>query len=409
MAINVTFYSILNLNIMIQQMRKTGASKFHLLFLSALVFAACNNVNHDSPGDTTTISNDTASIIIKPLLFVGSYSQSFYVFDFDTVAKTLNLVTKSPAIVNPSYLVIHPNRKWVYAVSETNDGSVEAFQIDANVDSLQFLNSLKVHGDSPCFISVDKTGRYVLVANYNSGNVSVLKINTDGSLANQLFTDQHTGKSLVAGRQDGPHAHQILQAANGFVYNTDLGVDKIYVYKLDTASGSLIDTKNYILMEKGAGPRHLAFHPNLKWIYVLGELNGTIEAFNMNNENGSCQLFQTVSSLQAGANLPAASADIHISPDGRFLYASNRAEHNNIAIFAIDQNNGLLELVGHQSTLGKTPRNFTFDPSGNFLLVANQDRNSIIVFRIDHATGKLIDTGIKCVVSSPVCLAFYQL
>ncbi len=347
------------------------------------------------------------------LLFVGTYTQEtstgIYVYKMDTATGALSKICTSPKTNNPSYLAIHPNKKWFYAVNEENSGTISAFSFDSAQNKILLINSVASKGDYPCYVSISKTGRYVMAANYNSGSVAVFPIGSNGSLGQASSVDQHTGSGPVAGRQDGPHAHMIIQAENNFVYSTDLGIDKILIYTLDTINGKIQTTGNDASTDPGAGPRHIAFHSNQQWAYVVCELNGTVEAFRVNNSTGALTRFQTVSTSPQGETRAAASADIHITPDGKYLYASNRGDINNIAMYAINQSTGKLTLLGHQTTHGRTPRNFVIDPAGNFLLVANQDDNNIITFKIDRSSGLLIETGNQTSIPNPVCLKFLEL
>jgi 6-phosphogluconolactonase len=254
-------------------------------------------------------------------------------------------------------------------------------------------------------VSIDHTGQFAMLANYVSGNVAAYPIRKDGSLNEASAVHQHTGKGTTA-RQEGPHAHMIIPGLSNYIYSTDLGTDRIMLYTLD--SDGKFTLKKEIETQVGAGPRHLAFHSNQKWAYVVNELNGTIEAFHLNKTTGDLSRFQTVSTLPEGQTVFAGSADIHITPSGKYLYASNRADVNNIAMYSINQENGMLKIIGHQSVLGKAPRNFVIDPTGKFLLVANQDSNSVITFQIDSETGKLIETGLQTEIPTPVCLKFLE-
>lgn len=356
----------------------------------------------------------------KPaLLFVGTYtdgkSQGIYLYQMDRTTGALSYVSVSPKTANPSYLVIHPNHKWLYAVNElggSNDkylGAVSAFRIDLAKKQLEFVNTVPSHGNYPCHISIDASGRYVFVANYGSGNIAMYPINKDGSLADASFTDQHRGKGPNANRQEGPHAHMIMQGFDPrFVYNTDLGMDKILVYKLDDVNAKLLPTDMDASAEPGSGPRHIAFHPNREWAYVVNELKGTIEVFSVDKLTGALTRFQDISTLAEGETREPGSADVHITPNGKYLYATNRGEISNIAMFAIDQESGKLRLLGHQSVKGKTPRNFVIDSSGTFVLVANQNSSNVVTFRIDQATGILKETGIETEIPNPVCLKFLE-
>jgi 6-phosphogluconolactonase len=350
-------------------------------------------------------NSDSLDIDKQLLLFVGTNSSFFYVYLMDTATGALSKVCSSPSTSSSSYLTIHPNKKWIYSVDGNGPGNVSAYGFDSVKNQIKFFNSVSSKGDAPCHISVDKTGKFAMVANYNSGSAAVFPINADGSLAQFSGFDQHSGKGTVAGRQDGPHAHMIVQADNNFVYNTDLGLDKIFIYNLDTATGKIKDAGNDAIAVTGAGPRHIAFHPNHLWAYVVCELGGIVETFNIDNTSGALTFVQSVSTLPSESTATPGSADIHITPDGKYLYASNRGTVNNIAMFSISQDSGKLSLIGNQATNGNSPRSFIIDPSGKFLLVANEQGN-IVTFKIDYSTGKLISTGIKTTVTSPECLKF---
>lgn len=352
----------------------------------------------------------------KPLLlFVGTYtknskSKGIYLYEMNRNTGALSYVSTCVTI-NPSYLAIHPNKQWLYAISEVggdnpkSTGLISAFKIDSIKKEVTFINSVSAQGNGPCYVSIDQTGNFAMLANYGSGNVAIFPINKDGSLKEASSSHQHVGKGHTP-RQEGPHAHMIMPGLSNYIYSTDLGTDRIVQYTLDD-QGKL-NLKKEIEAKSGAGPRHLTFHSNQKWVYVINELNGSIEAFNLNKSTGDFIRFQTISTLPVGQSVFAGSADIHISPSGKYLYASNRADVNNIAMYSINQNTGELQLIGHQSVLGKAPRNFIIDPTGTFLLVANQDSNSVITFRIDSATGKLVETGLQSEIPTPVCLKFFE-
>jgi 6-phosphogluconolactonase len=270
------------------------------------------------------------------------------------------------------------------------------------------LNQQRSMGNHPCYITVDKTGKWVIVGNYSSGTVAVLPVRKDGSLGEAVTVKQHEGSGVSKERQEGPHVHStVLSPDNKTLFVPDLGIDKIMLYAFNANNGSLkAKTNPYIKLADGSGPRHFDLHPNGKWAYLIQEMAGTITAFNF--RNGSLRSFQTISSLPAGFSKSFSSADIHVSPDGKFLYASNRDSANDIAIYKIHPSTGRLSLVGHQSTLGKTPRNFNFDPSANFLLVANQRSDDIIIFRRNVQNGLLRDTGKKISVGNPVCIKWIE-
>jgi len=243
-----------------------------------------------------------------------------------------------------------------------------------------------------------------MVANYGSGTVALFPIQNEGSLTEATWVDQHIRKDVLPGH-DGAHAHMIIPSPYGnFAYAVDLGTDKIYLYKIDPDELKLISPGVDTETKPGAGPRHMVFHPNKNLAYVVNELNGTIEAMKADTVTGLLTRFQVISTLPEGESGEAACADIHISPSGKYLYASNRGIINNIAIYEINTQSGQLTLAGHQPVKGKTPRNFIIDPTGTFLLVANQNSDNIVTFRIDKATGRLIDTGLEVTVPSPGCL-----
>jgi len=269
------------------------------------------------------------------------------------------------------------------------------------------LNQQPSLGGAPCYLFVDRGGRFVLVANYVGGNVAVLPIRSDGSLGEATDLKQDLGSSINAERQEGPHAHcVVLDAANRFAYACDLGTDKIMIFRFDSQRGKLISNKTpWVQVKPGGGPRHLTFHPGGKYAYVINELHATVTTFARDPGQGNLKELQTIRTLPADFTAENTSADIHISPDARFLYCSNRG-HDSIAAFRIDPRSGKLTFVAHQSSGGKTPRNFAIDPTGAFLLVANQNSGNIVTFRRDVKTGQLSATGQVAEVPSPVCLKF---
>jgi 6-phosphogluconolactonase len=281
---------------------------------------------------------------------------------------------------------------------------VSAFSFDKQTGSLSFIDQQFSKGDDPCYVSVDKTGRWIAIANYTSGTLSILPINKDGGLDSAVTKIQHKGKGVDKERQEGPHVHcTIFSKDNKYLFATDLGLDKITIYSFDEKKGTLAEAQPaFVSTDPGKGPRHLTFHPNNKYAYLIQEMGGIVSAYQYSN--GKFKLIQNISSLPTNYKGPIGSADIHVSVDGNFLYASNRDESNTIAIFKIDQQTGKLTVIGHQSTIGKTPRNFNFDPSGNFLLVGCQSSDEIVIFKVNKATGMLTDTGKRINVGKPVCV-----
>jgi len=349
------------------------------------------------------------------LVYIGTYtrgkSEGIYVYRMDRATGALRYSSKATGIQNPSFLALHPQGRYLYAVNELKEfggkssGAVSAFSIDSRTGALTFLNQQPSLGTDPCHLSVDKTGRYVLVANYSSGSVCVLPIQQDGRLGQHTDFIQHQGSSVNPQRQQGPHAHSvILDTSNRFAFVADLGMDKIMVYQLDLSAGKLKPhSVPFVQVQPGAGPRHFTFHPSNKYAYVINEIGSTVTAFTYDATRGVLKEVQTVPTLPQGFSGTNHCADIHVHPSGRFLYGSNRG-HDSIAIFSIDEATGKLTPIGHESTQGKTPRNFAIDPSGAFLLAANQNSDSIVTFRIDQQTGKLTPTGHVAEVPMPVCL-----
>jgi 6-phosphogluconolactonase len=397
---------------------KTIFNSMPIILCSILLGAGCKNHTmknvHDSEAADTAFN----------ILYVGTYTEKeahvdgkatgIYVYKLDMTTGTLSYISTSPETTNPSYIQVHPRGQWLYAVNETGStqgepsGTVSAFRLSKGGTVLEFINTVPSGGNYPCFIQIDKTGRFGLVANYGSGTVALLPLNADGSLGTAVSTDRHAGRG-PSERQETAHAHTIeVSPDNRFAYSCDLGTDKIYCYLLDTAKGKLVASGDPYATQPGSGPRHLAFHPLKNFVYVINELNGTIEGMTVDTQTGSLSRFQIISTLAEGNGRTASCADIHITPSGKFLYASNRGTNNNIAMYAIAENNGTLTLIGHQEVKGKTPRNFVIDPTGSYLLVANQDSDNVVTFRIDPVTGKLIDTGIEVSIPTPVCLKFLR-
>jgi 6-phosphogluconolactonase len=301
----------------------------------------------------------------------------------------------------------------LYAVNEVEEfagkksGAVSAFSVDQRTGELKFLNQQPSLGGSPCYVVVDRTDRFVLVANYSGGNVAVLPVLRDGSLGEATDMKQGSGSSINTERQEAPHAHCIvMDPANRFAYACDLGADKIMIFNFDRRRGKLIPGKfPWVQVKPGAGPRHLVFHPAGNYAYVINELHATVTAYAHDRANGNLTEVQTIATLPTDFTGANTSADIHVSPDGKFLYSSNRG-HDSIAAFKINSQNGRLTLIAHESTGGKGPRNFAIDPTGNFVLVANQKSDNIVTLRRDRKTGRLSAIGQIAEVPSPVCLKF---
>ena len=351
----------------------------------------------------------------EQFLIIGTYtsgsSDGIYVYKFNTETGENSFVS-SVKTSNPSYLAISPNKKYVYAVNENADstrftvtGHVAAFSFDKTTGKLNFINKHESGGKHPCYVAIDKTGKWVIVGNYSSGSLAVLPVRSNGSLDSAVHVIQHEGSSVNSERQEAPHVHAtVLNKNNKTLYVPDLGLDEVMLYNLDTKTGKLKEfDPPLVATEPGAGPRHLDIHPNGNYAYLMEELTGSVSVYKI-EKNGFLSLVQNISGLPRDFTGEVGSADIHVSPDGKFLYCSNRGESNTLGIFSIDKSNGQLEWIDHQSTLGKTPRNFNLDPTGNFLLVANQNSDEIVIFKRDKETGLLTDSGKRIKVLKPVCL-----
>ena len=339
------------------------------------------------------------------LLYIGTYTESVYLVRMDRRSGELLRVGSVSAGPNPSFLTIHPNRRVLYAVNELDKGTVRAFAIARATGALTLLNDQASEGGAPCYLSVDRTGRALLVANYAGGNVALLPIEPNGALARAASVVQHTGKGPNAERQEAPHAHCIIpDPSNGFALAADLGADRVFVYRLDL-DGKALRHVGEAVMRPGAGPRHIAFHPSLPLVFVANELDSTVATLRFDASAGALAPQSTQSTLPAGWTGTNYPADIHVAANGRSLYVSNRG-HNSIAVFSVAASTGALALEQTVSTEGDWPRNFSLDPSGRWLLVANQRSNSVVVFGRDPANGTLTPTKQKVEIPSPVCLRF---
>lgn len=341
--------------------------------------------------------------------FVGTYtnkdSEGIYHYGLGQDGQLVNLGLAA-ATENPSFLAVDKDRQVLLAVNEVdqnNRGGITSFKITG--DSLSAINRESTGGAHPCHVAIIENG-YVLVANYTGGSVGLLKLKKDGAISNVLDLQQHRGKGTAA-RQDGPHAHSAwFNPYDKSVIAVDLGTNQLWFYDLDTAVGKLtLSAPSTLTMAPGAGPRHLAIHPQQHWLYVINELNATV-ALVKPSGTGFYEIAQTLSTLPKGYSGDNTCADIKISGDGRFLYASNRG-HNSIAVFSIDARDGSLQALGHVSTRGDGPRNFSISPDGKFLLVANQHTDNIISFKRDTNTGLLYFLD-EISAPTPVCILFYQ-
>lgn len=364
------------------------------------------------------------------LLFVGTYTEpilfgtgkilqgkgeGIYVYAFDPDAMSLRPVSLAKGIRNPSYLCFSKDGSFVYAVNELKEyqggksGSISAFSFDRGTGALKFLNSRPTRGTDPCHVALDNTGKFAAVSNFMSGSVIVYKIREDGSLGDEASYMQHRGSSVNAVRQAGPHAHSsIFSPDNGFMYVPDLGLDRVVAYAFDQGTGALEERGSRAMTaEPGAGPRHLEFSSDGSRAYVINELASTLSVFSL-KEGGSFSEIQRIPTLPEGFEGQSTCADVHLSPSGDCLYASNRG-HDSIAWYRVDSGSGLLEAGGFESTRGRTPRNFALDDSGKYLFAANQDSDTIAVFDVESEKGRPLFTGRVLEVPTPVCLRFLSL
>lgn len=343
-------------------------------------------------------------------LIVGTYtnacqSKGIYVYDFNTTTLDYKLKSSTDGVVNPSYLTVSEDKRFVYAVNEDGKNSkVSAFKYAPATGKLEALNKVDAGGADPCYIIND--AKNVIVANYSGGSIAVFEKKADGSLSDAKQVIKHTGSSVNKQRQESAHVHMVYFSPDKkYVFANDLGTDKVYMYAYNPAGGAnTLKLKETIDVKPGSGPRHLVFNPNCVFMYLLHELDGTLTTFNYENEKLT-KVDETSIAPPANYNSKNGAADIHFSKDGKFLYATNRGDANSISVFRVHAN-GRINLVQQISTQGSGPRNFTLDPNDNYVLVAHQNTNNITIFKRDKATGMLTYTNKKIEVCSPVCLVF---
>jgi 6-phosphogluconolactonase len=379
---------------------------FSTLFMAATAFLQVFGTGTDSAGAAE-----------PQFVYFGTYtgqkSKGIYRAQFDPATGKLSAAELAAETRNPTFVAVDPKRHFLYAVNEVNDfgkgnfGAVSAFKLDQKTGDLTFLNQQPSGGGGPCHLAVDPNGRCVLVANYGSGSVAVLPIESDGRVGEPSCSIQHHGSSVNPQRQEGPHAHFITwDPDHRVVLACDLGLDKVMLYQLDGARRVLTaHGPPSFAVKPGSGPRHLAFGKNGRYVYILNEIASTLTACSYDRTRGELQEIQTLSTLPAdfaGANT---CAEIELHPNGKAVYASNRG-HNSIAVFGIDSGTGKVSLLQHEPTQGKTPRHFMFDPTGHWLLAENQDSDNVVVFAVDGETGRLTPTGISQPVGAPVCAVF---
>ena len=367
------------------------------------------------------ISITAAPSVAQDILYVGTYSdrgsEGIYVLEFDRTTGELSERQTVDDKDSPSFLALHPNGKYLYAVyregqgEEDSHGTVTAFAIDPSTGDLNKINEQSSEGAGPCHVSVDPSGKLAYVSNYGGGSVVVHPIGEDGRLAKASEVVEHTGSSVNPKRQQEPHTHSAVPTKDGDVlYVSDLGTDKIMLYQPDLATGKLTAGQPpSAASTPGAGPRHFALHPGGEWAFSIEELSSTTAVYHVKQGTGALAMVDRVTTLPEGASAEGNStADIHVSPDGKFVYASNRG-HDSIVIYALDAATGKLTYVGNEPTQGAHPRNFCIDDQGEYVWVANRDTDNVVVFKRDAASGKLIYTGNQIKVPAAVCVQQFRL
>jgi 6-phosphogluconolactonase len=351
------------------------------------------------------------------LAYVGTYttdgrSEGIYRLTLNTETGALRLDGVAAKAANPSYLALHPSGRVLYAVNEVSQfggeatGAVSAFAIARGSGALTLLNQQPSHGTAPCYVSLDRTGRVVLVANYGGGSITTIPVARDGRLQTAKTVVRHAGTGADPVRQAAPHAHCIVaDPANRYVLAVDLGIDAILTYRFDERTGSIAVVTPGAATKPGAGPRHLTFHPNGRFAYVVNELDSTLAVFTYDGERGALDEVQVTAASPNGTVSDNHPADVHVAASGRHLYASNRGD-DTIAVFVIDPASGQVTPVQQIGSGGRAPRSFTLDPSGRFLIAANQRSDAIVSFRVDPSSGRLTPTGSAVELPAPVCVRF---
>jgi len=344
--------------------------------------------------------------------YIGTYttdspSKGIYHSSLDCDSGSLSDPTLVCEIRKPSFLAIHPSGDFLYSVTEGDPGIISAFRIDRVSKKLILINTSPSGGRGPCYVTISDNGKTLFVANYVSGTVASILINSDGSLGEVVSLIQHSGSGPVEERQEGPHVHSVnLSPDNRFAYVADLGIDKVMIYEVNQETGEIFERDSLCYEGKpGSGPRHLTFHPNGKFVYLINELNNTVTVLLYNSENGGLSEVQGIATLPEGCCVESKTAEVKVHPDGKFLYGSNRG-HDSIVIYKIDLESGKLKTVGFQGAGIDEPRHFNIDPTGQYCIVGNQDSNSIALFKINNQTGVLSPTTVTQPVGKPICIQF---
>lgn len=388
---------------------------------SCAIFATATGCASNKANDSAAIERSATA----ERFYIGTFtpgtgmatsasSKGIYMASLDTATGKVSEPKLVAEGVSPSFLAINPNHRSLYTVNEVGHlpdqkfGGVSAYSIDTATGGLTFVNQQPSGGNGPTHIWIDKDGKDVFVANYASGSVAELPVKADGSLDAPSSIDQHMGKGADPDRQDGPHAHSVYtDPQNKFLLSCDLGLDKVFVYKLDVEHNHLTPAETaFVTLADKSGPRHLAFDPSGKHVYVVSEMSCTVTGFTFNPANGALSEFQTVSTLPSDFKGDKSTAEIRMHPSGKFLYSSNRGDANSITVYSVDPDSGKLTVIDHTGTQGKHPRGFNLDPTGNWLIAANKDTNTLSVYRIDTETGKLQATGQLVTVPAPADVLF---
>ncbi len=362
------------------------------------------------------VSFDAMQEKTEYIVYTGTYTdgagKGIYGFRFQPATGALTSIGLMAESLHPSFLVIHPNRRFLYAANEVSsfngkNGAISSFKIAPDTGRLTFVNRVSSEGAHPCHITIDKTGKWLLAANYSSGSLAVFPVNEDGALGSASDSVQHEGSGANRMRQEGPHAHAvILSPDNRFLLAPDLGIDKVMIYRFNAVNGTLeANDPPFFRARPGSGPRHLSFHPNGRLAYLINELDSSLTALSFDPGKGILRETDTVSTLPGSYKGFSTAAEVQVHPNGKFVYGSNRG-HDSIAVFRIDDSRGAVEAAGFVPAGGKTPRYFAIDPTGRCLFAANQDSGNIVLFRIDAESGRLSETGTVLDTPKPVCIVF---
>jgi len=353
-----------------------------------------------------------------PLVFISAFRPAdegaIHAFQFDASSGTLKPLKRTTDVDNPFFLAISPDRQFLYSIDAEKFGGkddefVAAYRITGRDGTLTRLNQQSARGTAACYLDIDASGKTVLVANYSTGSVAALPVQNDGSLGKAASFIQHSGSSVNPARQTGPNAHSIVVSPdNRFALAADLGIDKVLIYRLDAATAKIAAnvTQPFAALPPGSGPRHLTFHPNGKYFYVINELKNTVTFFDYETENGTLTERQNISTLPDDFTGTTHTADLKITPDGRFLYGTNRG-HDSIAMFRI-ADDGLLSHTGNEPSLGGGPQNLLITPDGRWLICANMPGNNVVVFTIDSDSGALTAHGEPVSIPMPSCIRWLE-